>query len=118
MGVVQAVKKGAGLPQHVRLVRQEYIVMCTRQSNRMRRWLTEFTDSDVVSLICPRPLLVQTGKKDGIAWWPQVIEEFNAAKEHYSKLGLPDRIELDLHDGAHEIRVESGLAFLKTWLMQ
>ncbi len=83
-----------------------------------RGWLTEFTDSDVVSLICPRPLLVQTGKKDGIAWWPQVIEEFEASKEHYKKLGIPDRIEMDLHDGGHEIRVESGLPFLKKWLMR
>ena len=38
-------------------------------------WLTEFTDYDVVSLICPRPLLIQHGKKDRIAYWPQVLEE-------------------------------------------
>ena len=81
-----------------------------------RGWLTEFTDSDVVSLICPRPLLVQTGKKDGIAWWPQVVEEFQASREHYRKLGIEDRIEMDLHDGGHEIRVESGVPFLKKWL--
>ncbi len=81
-----------------------------------RGWLTEFTDSDVASLICPRPLLVQTGKKDGIAWWPQVIEEFEASKEHYRKLGIADRIEMDLHDGGHEIRVESGVKFLEKWL--
>jgi dienelactone hydrolase len=81
-----------------------------------RGWLTEFTDSDAVSLICPRPLLVQTGKKDGIAWWPQVIEEFEAAKDHYRKLKIEDRIEMDLHDGGHEIRLESGIAFLKKWL--
>jgi len=30
-------------------------------------WLVEFTDSDVVSLICPRPLMIQTGKLDRIA---------------------------------------------------
>ncbi|MCP5111553.1 MAG: hypothetical protein GY953_12035, partial [bacterium] len=81
-----------------------------------RGWLTEFTDSDVVSLICPRPLLIQTGKKDGIAWWPQVIEEFEISKQHYEKLGIADRIELDIHEGGHEIRLESGLAFLKKWL--
>jgi hypothetical protein len=81
-----------------------------------RGWLTEFTDSDVASLICPRPLLVQTGKKDGIAWWPQVIEEFQASKEHYKKLGIANRIEMDLHDGGHEIRVESGMNFLEKWL--
>ncbi len=81
-----------------------------------RGWLTEFTDADVVSLIAPRPLLIQTGKKDGIAWWPQVLEEYEAAREHYRRLGIEDRIEMDLHDGGHEIRLESGLAFLKKWL--
>jgi len=81
-----------------------------------RGWLTEFTDSDAASLICPRPLLIQHGKKDGIAWWPQVIEEFDAAKEHYRKLGVEERIALDLHEGGHEISLESGLLFLKKWL--
>lgn len=81
-----------------------------------RGWLTEFTDSDVAGLICPRPLLIQTGKKDGIAWWPQVVEEFEAAREHYRRLGIEERIEMDLHDGGHEIRLESGIRFLKRWL--
>ena len=53
-------------------------------------WLTEFTDADVASLICPRPLLVQHGKKDRIAHWPQVVEEFEAAQEHYRRLGVLD----------------------------
>ncbi len=81
-----------------------------------RGWLTEFTDSDVASLICPRPLLVQAGKADRIAHWPQILEELDASRQHYSKLGLADRIGIDLHDGGHEIRIESGLAFMKKWL--
>lgn len=81
-----------------------------------RGWLTGFTDSDVVSLICPRPLLVQTGKKDRIAWWPQVLEEFEASKEHYRKLGIEDRVGMDLGDGGHEIHLDSGLDFLRKWL--
>jgi hypothetical protein len=79
-------------------------------------WLTEFTDSDVVSLICPRPLLIQTGKKDRIAYWPQVVEEFEASREHYEKLGISERMEMDLHEGGHEPRIESGIRFLKRWL--
>jgi dienelactone hydrolase len=79
-------------------------------------WLTEFTDSDTMSLICPRPLLVQTGKRDGIAWWPQVIEEFEAAKDHYRALAIPERIEMALHEGGHEIHLESGIPFLRRWL--
>ena len=83
-----------------------------------RGWLTEFADHDVVSLICPRPLLIQTGKKDGIAWWPQAVEEFEVACTHYEKLGIAERIAMDLHDGGHEARVESGVKFLTRWLME
>ena len=81
-----------------------------------RGWLTEFSDYDVVSLICPRPLMIQTGKKDGIAWWEQVIEEFELSRVHYDRLGLGDRIEFDLHEGGHEVRVETGMRFLEKWL--
>jgi len=80
-------------------------------------WLTQFCDSDLASLICPRPYMVQTGKCDGIAWWPYVVEEFRRTKAHYDKLGVGDRCEMDLHDGGHEIRVEGALPFLKRWLM-
>ena len=81
-------------------------------------WLTEFTDSDVVSLICPRPLLIQTGKLDRIAHWPQVVEEFEESRSHYEKLGIADRIEMDLHEGGHEPRVQTGIAFLTRWLQK
>ncbi len=79
-------------------------------------WLTEFSDHDVVSLICPRPLLIHHGKKDNIAYWPQVVEEFNAAKVHYNKLSMDDRIELTLHEGGHEAIVETGITFLNKWV--
>jgi Abhydrolase family len=79
-------------------------------------WLTEFTDHDVVSLICPRPLMIQHGKKDRIAHWPQVIDEFNIAKSHYEKFNIEDRIELIMHEGGHEAIVESGLMFMTKWL--
>ena len=82
----------------------------------MRGWMREFSDSDLVSMICPRPLRIEHGKGDGIAWWPMVVEEFEASAQHYRSLGLGDRIELDLHEGGHEIRLEGGLAFLRKWL--
>jgi hypothetical protein len=81
-------------------------------------WLTAYSDSDAASLICPRPLMIQTGKKDGIAWWPMVQEEFEAAKVYYRKLGIADRIEMDLRDGGHETHVESGVRFLTKWLKE
>lgn len=79
-------------------------------------WLTQFSDHDLVSLICPRPLLIQHGKQDRIAYWPQVQSEFDIARIHYDKLNIGDRIKIDIHDGGHEAIIESGIAFLKHWL--
>ena len=81
-----------------------------------RGWLTEFTDSDVVSLICPRPLMIHHGKSDRIAYWPQVVEEFEIAKGHYEKLNISDRMMLDVFEGGHEARTGSGVPFLQHWL--
>jgi hypothetical protein len=46
-----------------------------------------------------------------------VVEEFEASREHYQKLGIAERMEMDLHDGGHEARVESGVRFLTRWLI-
>jgi hypothetical protein len=81
-----------------------------------RGWLTEFSDHDAISLICPRPVLVQHGKSDGIAYWPFVVDEFNKGKSHYEKLNIADRMEIDLFEGLHETRIDSGIRFLKKWL--
>lgn len=81
-----------------------------------RGWLTEFTDYDAVSLICPRPLLIHHGKNDRIAYWPQVAEEFEIAKSHYEKLGIPERIDIEIFEGGHEARIETGIPFLVRWL--
>ena len=79
-------------------------------------WLRDFGDSDLVSLICPRPFMAQTGKGDSIAWWPDVVAEFEVARGHYHELGLEERITLDLHEGGHEIGVTTGISFLDRWL--
>ncbi len=81
-------------------------------------WLREFGDSDLASLICPRPLQVQMGKADGIAWWPLAAEEFERAAAHYRELGVAERIELDLHEGGHEIDAEAGIGFMRRWLVE
>lgn len=79
-------------------------------------WLTRFRDSDLISLICPRPVMVQHGKADGIGWWPWIMEEFEESKRHYDALGIGDRIVMDLHEGGHEIDPEVGIAFMDRYL--
>ena len=45
-----------------------------------------------------------------------MLQEYEETCAHYGKLGLEDRIEIDLHEGGHEIRMEKSLAFLNKWL--
>lgn len=45
-----------------------------------------------------------------------MLREYEETREHYSRLGLEDRIDIDLHEGGHEIRLEKSLDFLRTWL--
>ncbi|MCK5802086.1 MAG: hypothetical protein KAI66_04605 [Lentisphaeria bacterium] len=79
-------------------------------------WLPEFSDSDLVSLICPRPFMSQTGKADGISWWPFVEDEWKEAKAHYDRLGIGERAELVLHDSGHEVVPSKTIEFFAKWL--
>lgn len=78
-------------------------------------WLNGFAEHDFMSMICPRPVQIQHGKKDNIGYWPDIVKEFEKSKVHYSKLGMSDKIELVLHEGAHEARVEEGVSFFQKW---
>lgn len=79
-------------------------------------WLPEFSDSDLASLICPRPFMAQVGRADGIAWWPFVLEEWAEVKAHYERLGLGARAELVLHDSGHEVVPSRMVEFFRKWL--
>ena len=75
--------------------------------------LTGYGDQDLVSLILPKPLLIQTGEKDNIAWPDLVKQAFSEAKYHYRRLGLEDRLQWLLHPGGHEVDVNPGIEFLQ-----
>ncbi|PSL00404.1 hypothetical protein CLV30_11664 [Haloactinopolyspora alba] len=78
--------------------------------------LGEFADADLVSLICPRPLLVQHGRADDIGWAPAVTAEFGRARRHWDELGLGERVHLELHHGGHEVEPDSAVDWLRRWL--
>jgi len=78
--------------------------------------LTHFSDADLASLVCPRPFQVQIGKADAIGWWPQIEGEFRLARDHWDRLGVGERVALDLHEGGHCVRGAAGVAWLTKWL--
>lgn len=78
--------------------------------------LGEFSDSDIVSLICPRPFRVEIGMDDKAAWYPMAEREFARAQEHYRYLGIAERCEIDVFPGGHEVNVANSLQFLRRFL--
>ena len=81
--------------------------------------LRELVDwTDVYSMIAPRPLQCQNGRREpyqdftpGIA--RQAIEEVRVA---YADFGAPDAASLDIHDGAHEVDLPGLMTFFQQHL--
>ena len=78
--------------------------------------MLEFSDWQIVSMICPRAFMVEAGKEDKAAWWKMAQEEFLRAKAVYDRLGIGERAEFCLHDGGHINRAVESIDFLKKWV--
>jgi len=74
--------------------------------------LLEFSDADIASLICPRAVMVECGTQDGAVYWPMCYVEWMRLKEHYDRLGIPERCRFELNEGGHEIFYHQAPAFL------
>ncbi|MDQ6664340.1 MAG: dienelactone hydrolase family protein [Acidobacteriota bacterium] len=75
-----------------------------------------FSDADVASMICPRPVFIEQGERDPVVWHPMAEEAFAALKSHYEKLHLGERAEMKVFDGAHEVHGDDAFLFLDRWL--
>lgn len=78
--------------------------------------LRAFGDPELASLICPRPLFVEHGEQDSIGWWEHVRDEFARVEDHYRRLGIADRVGLDIHEHGHIVHGEQAFPFLDRWL--
>ncbi len=88
----------------------------TEESDKDIHGLLEFTDVELAALICPRPLLIEAGRRDGACHWRMVEPEFAKVQEVYGNVGVAERVDLDLHDGGHEIHGVRSFPFLDRWL--
>jgi hypothetical protein len=71
-----------------------------------------FSDSDVVSLICPRPFAVEAGLHDTSVDFALARGEFERARLHYNKLSLCNRIEFIAHRQGHVSATARAMEFL------
>lgn len=63
---------------------------------------TLFRDSDIVALICPRPLQIQAGDHDEINHWKSGEKLAPLSAAYYAKLGLAENFVYRLFAGVHE----------------
>ena len=78
--------------------------------------LTLFRDSETAALICPRPMLIQAGKKDDDAHRAMGVQLAPGVADMYKKLGRGADFEFLVFEGGHEFHDESAWAFLKKHL--
>lgn len=75
-------------------------------------WLKYFDDADVVSLICPRAFAGETGRKDQAVWWEHSRLAYEEARQHYVKLGIPERVAYFEHADGHVARGIESIDFI------
>jgi hypothetical protein len=74
--------------------------------------LNEFTDPELVGLICPRALMVEVGINDELFSIDGARATAPAAQAHYERLGIPERFQFVPFEGAHEFRGDTAYEFL------
>lgn len=75
-----------------------------------------FSDSDVASLICPRPVFIEEGKRDPVVWYPMAEKAFAELQSFYQKLNIAERAQMKLFDGEHAVYGDDAFLFLDKWL--
>ena len=80
------------------------------------REATEFADADICSLICPRPVHIEQGRADRVAYWQMAQEEFKTVQGYYQQLGIDDRATFEVFEGGHVVAGQEAFTFLAKWL--
>lgn len=71
---------------------------------------------DIVSLIAPRPLLIENGKWDPLYTLEIVQREYRKVEKVYQLLGVPEKVDIDLFDGAHMFSGKKAFNWIEKWL--
>jgi dienelactone hydrolase len=71
-----------------------------------------FGYAEMAALIAPRPFMVERGHDDGVGIDEWVAYEYAKVRRLYSKLGLPERTEIEFFPGGHMINGKATFAFL------
>src|SRR5262245_54120950 len=82
------------------------------------RHFLEFSDADICSLVCPRPLFIEQGRQDRVAYWEMSQKAFGRVREFYRKLGVEDRAVFHIFEGGHVVHGDEAIRFLEKHLQR
>ncbi|MFN3652502.1 MAG: hypothetical protein ACK47B_23240 [Armatimonadota bacterium] len=71
-----------------------------------------FNYAEMSALIAPRPFMVERGHDDGVAPDEQVAYEFAKVRRLYTRVGIPERTEIEFFNGPHTIHGVGTFDFL------
>ena len=69
--------------------------------------------SDLANLMAGRPFMVERGHEDGVAPDEWVAYEYAKVRRFYTRLGIPERTEIEFFNGPHTIHGVGTFAFLR-----
>lgn len=75
-----------------------------------------FNYAELAALIAPRPFMVERGTRDNVGRDDWVLGEFEKVRKIYGDLGIPERTEIEVFDGEHEIHAAGTVKFLRRHL--
>jgi len=78
--------------------------------------LGELADEQLVALVCPRPLVLEVGTRDELFLVDGARRAFELAKAPYERLGVGDRVHLEVTDGGHEFHGVKALDVINATL--
>ena len=72
--------------------------------------------AELAMLMAPRPFMVERGHDDGVGLDEWIAFEFAKVRYFYTKLGLPDKTEIEFFNGPHTINGIGTFEFLRRHL--
>ena len=71
---------------------------------------------DIVSLIAPRPLLIENGTRDPLYTLEVVKKEYPRVEKVYHLLEASDRVDIDFFEGSHQFSGKKAFDWFDRWL--
>ncbi|HYW46174.1 MAG TPA: dienelactone hydrolase family protein [Bryobacteraceae bacterium] len=94
-----------------------YSYMLTQEYDMLEFDFANVTNySDLAKLMAPKPFMVERGLDDTVAPDEWVAYEFAKVRRFYTKMGIPDRTEIEFFNGPHSIHGVGTFAFLRRHL--